>query len=153
MSQFTFRHLDVWKQGMGLVEQIYRSTQPFPRSEQYGITNQIRRATLSIPCNIAEGHCRRSTKAFMNHVSIALGSHGELETLLEVSCRLGFLGPDEHRRLSTLAATVGRLLNGLYNSLERTASGGERVDRQAKSHGSDQVSVGGPSGQRGSTSP
>lgn len=133
MSQFTFRHLDVWKQGMELVEEIYRSTRTFPSSEQYGVTSQVRRAALSIPCNVAEGHCRRSTKAFMNHVSIALGSHGELETVLDVSLRLAYLNRDEHKRLSALAASVGRLLNGLYNSLERTLARGERSDRTTKS--------------------
>src|SRR5687768_8824581 len=88
---FTYRDLDVWKQGMDLVEEVYKATKSFPTSELYGLTNQVRRAAISIPSNIAEGHCRRSTKAFANHVSIALGSGGELETCIELAARLGFL--------------------------------------------------------------
>jgi len=133
MAEFTFRELDAWKQGMALVEEIYRGTRMFPQSEQYGITSQIRRAALSIPCNVAEGHCRRSTRAFMNHVSIALGSLGELDTLVDVCHRLDYFQADEQQRLSGLAALVGRLLNGLYNSLERKLSAGrENVKRVAR---------------------
>jgi four helix bundle protein len=116
---FTFRNLDAWKLGMDLVEQCYRSTASFPRSELYGLTSQLRRAAVSIPSNIAEGHCRRSTKAFANHVSIALGSQGELDTCVEIGWRPGFLGKEEREALQVTTDSVGRLLNGLYRSLER----------------------------------
>ena len=126
-TTFTYRDLDVWKQGMDLVEQCYRTTAGFPSFELYGLTSQLRRAAVSIPSNVAEGHCRRTTKAYANHVSIALGSHGELETCIELSARLGFLKTLEATRLLTSADSVGRLLNGLYRSLEaRLASNSER---------------------------
>ena len=88
---FTYRDLDVWKSGMTLVEQCYRNTASFPQSELYGLTSQLRRAAVSIPANVAEGHCRGTTKAYANHVNIARGSHGELETCIELAFRLGLL--------------------------------------------------------------
>lgn len=107
---------------MDLVEQCYRSTAAFPKSEVYGLTSQIRRAAVSIPSNVAEGHCRRSTKAYANHVSIALGSHGELETCLELAARLGFLATPEQTRMLAMTDSVGRLLSGLHQALERKLS-------------------------------
>ena len=115
---FVYRDLETWQQAMTLVEECYRVTTSFPKSEQYGVSSQIRRAACSIPSNVAEGRCRRSTKVFANHVDIALGSHGELETCLEIALRLGFLAKPEKRKLSERCHVVGRLLNGLYNSLE-----------------------------------
>ena len=88
---FTYRDLDAWKLGMDLVEHCYRVTAIFPKSELYGLTSQMRRAAVSIPSNLAEGHCRHSTKVFINHVDIALGSHGELETCIELAGRLASL--------------------------------------------------------------
>jgi len=103
---------------MNLVDRIYRVTATFPRSEMYGLTSQIRRASVSIPSNLAEGNCRRSTKVFLNHVDIALGSQGELETCVEASGRLSFLPASDKDALLADVASVGRLLNGLYRSLQ-----------------------------------
>jgi len=103
---------------MDLVEQCYRTTATLPHSELYGLTSQLRRAAVSIPSNVAEGHCRRSTKAYANHVSISLGSHGELTTCIELCARLGFVKHVEANRLLECSNSVGRLLNGLYRSLE-----------------------------------
>jgi four helix bundle protein len=89
-------------------------TERFPRSELYGLTNQLRRAAVSIPANVAEGHCRRETKPFRHHVSIALGSHGELETYFELAVRLGFLSAADQKRVLELSDSVGRLLHGLH---------------------------------------
>jgi four helix bundle protein len=75
---------------MELAVDCYRITASFPRSELYGLTSQIRRAAVSIPSNVAEGHRRRTTKAHMNHVSIGLGSSGELDTCIALSERLNF---------------------------------------------------------------
>ena len=91
----------------------------FPKSELYGLTSQMRRAAISIPSNVAEGRCRHSTKVYINHVDIALGSHGELETCVEVATRLGFLSSPERKKTLETSDSVGRLLNGLYRSLER----------------------------------
>jgi four helix bundle protein len=118
-----YRNLKVWITAMDLVEGCYRATGAFPREEMYGLTSQIRRAACSIPANIAEGHCRRTTKAFANHVSIALGSHGELETSLEIAARLGFLSTTRKNEIMSNCDSVGRMLNGLYGSLERKMLG------------------------------
>jgi len=107
---------------MELVEYCYRSTAAFPKTELYGLTSQLRRAAISIPANLAEGHCRRTTKAYANHVSIAIGSHGELETCVELSWRLGFLSVEERVRILAVSDTVGRLLNGLYRVLAAKVS-------------------------------
>lgn len=121
---FTYKDLDAWRLSMQLVEAVYRATQEYPRSELYGLTGQTRRAAVSIPSNIAEGHCRRSTNAYSNHVSIALGSHGELCTLLELGRQLGFLPEGPRGELLALTDSVGRLLYGLHSALERR--GGRR---------------------------
>ena len=119
MPTITYRDLEVWKQGMALVEESYRVTAAFPRNELYGLTSQLRRAAISIPANIAEGHSRRETKPYRYHVSIAIGSHGELETYFELAMRLGFLSSEERNRLMTTCDSVGRLLSGLHRALER----------------------------------
>jgi four helix bundle protein len=113
-----YKDLDAWKSAMDLVEQCYRQSASFPRSEMYGLTSQLRRAVVSIPSNVAEGYCRRTTKAYANHVSIALGSHGELETLIELASRLGFLSATDRPPLQDRCDSVGRLLSGLYRALE-----------------------------------
>jgi four helix bundle protein len=113
-----FKKLDTWQQSMQLVEQIYKATANFPREELYGLTSQLRRAAVSVPSNVAEGYCRRSTKAYANHVGIALGSHAELETCLELACRLGFLSTANRDRFEEQTSSVGRLLSGLHRSLE-----------------------------------
>jgi four helix bundle protein len=119
MSQaFTYRDLDAWKQGVNLVEECYHTTVSFPVHERFGLTGQIRRAAVSIPANIAEGRCRHTTRAFANHVSIALGSVGELETCIEIAARLKFLSPPDAERLTASAGSVGRLLTALHRSLQ-----------------------------------
>src|SRR5580765_1526558 len=129
MPTFTYRNLIVWKQGIELVTQCYSLTERFPRSELYGLTNQLRRAAVSIPANVAEGHCRRETKPFRHHVSIAIGSHGELETYFELSVRLGFLSREECNRAMKRCDSVGRLLSGLHRALKR------RIERtKSESH-------------------
>src|SRR5437588_620934 len=84
-------HWFPWHMSMDFVELLYKETRNFPREELYGLTSQLRRAAVSIPSNVAEGYCRRRTKVYVNHVSIALGSHAELETCIEIASRLGFI--------------------------------------------------------------
>jgi four helix bundle protein len=114
----SFRDLEAWKQGMDLVEECYKASRLFPIEERYGLTSQLRRAAVSIPSNIAEGHCRRTTGAYANHVSIACGSEGELETCIELAERLGFLPHAETADLVERCTTVGKILTGLYSALE-----------------------------------
>jgi four helix bundle protein len=115
---FSYRDLNVWKQSMSVVEECYRITDSFPPSERIGLTNQIRRAAISIPASVAEGRCRHTTAAFLNHISVAMGAVGELETCIDLSARLGYLGPSDATRLVASIGAVGRLLSALHRSLD-----------------------------------
>ena len=115
----SFRDLEVWQLGMELVVQLYCATEKFPAAERYGLTSQIRRAGVSIPSNIAEGHARKSDGAYLNHVRIALGSQAELGTELELASRLGFLSPDHSAALLADVDRVRQMLHGLKRSLDR----------------------------------
>jgi four helix bundle protein len=115
----SFRDLDVWREAIELVVDCYRLTDTFPPSERYGLASQLRRSATSIPANIAEGHSRRSRRAYLNHVNIALGSEAEFATHLYVSLRLGFCSQDQVRLLSERRERIGRMLNALSTSLKR----------------------------------
>jgi four helix bundle protein len=114
----TYRELEAWQVSMTLVERCYAATRAFPLEERFGLTSQLRRAAISIPSNVAEGACRRTTNAFINHVSIALGSHAELETCVEIATRLGYLSESVRCELTKVSDSVGRLMNGLLHALE-----------------------------------
>jgi four helix bundle protein len=113
-----YRDLEAWKQAMDLAQNCYSLSAVFPRTEIYGLTSQLRRAAASIPSNLAEGYSRRTTRAYAYHVTIALGSHAEVETCLELASRLGFLSGSDRQRIQAVVDSVGRLLSGLYRSLE-----------------------------------
>jgi four helix bundle protein len=118
MSTFkSFRDLTVWQRSMTLVEEIYRVTGAFPRAEQFGLTSQIRRASVSIPSNIGEGKRRKKQRVFLNHLDIALGSQAEVEVQVEIAKRVGFLSSSEYERIQELVEEVGRMLNGLIASI------------------------------------
>jgi four helix bundle protein len=103
----------------------YRVTERFPRSELYGLTGQMRRAAVSIPSNVAEGHSRRMTKAYMNHVSISLGSAGERDTDIVLAERLQFLSRADAAKLGVANGEVSRMLHGLFNALEAKVRAGQ----------------------------
>ncbi len=117
-----YNDLIAWTKAMDLVEAVYQSTKAFPKEELYGLTSQLRRSAVSIPSNIAEGHCRNGRREFVHHLSIALGSLGELETQILIAGRLGYL--DEHAvaNLTVSTSEAGRLIVGLMHSLERHAA-------------------------------
>jgi four helix bundle protein len=114
-----YRELEVWQKAMDLVALVYRQTARFPREEMYGLRNQLRRASVSIPSNIAEGQGRRTTKEFLHHLSIARGSVLEVQTQVEIAKRLQYLTEDQAAELDRLIVMVLRLLNGLMNALDR----------------------------------
>ena len=87
----THKDLDVWKRGMSLVEQIYTATQKFPKEEMYGLTSQLRRASVSFPSNIAEGAARSSIKEYIQFLYIAVGSLSEIETQIIIADKLGYI--------------------------------------------------------------
>ena len=102
---------------MNFVLTVYRSTQSFPKTETYGLTAQLRRAAVSVPSNIAEGQARRSTGEFRQFLGNARGSLVEVETQVLIARELGYLVENESDKLLADATEVGRLLNGLVNSL------------------------------------
>jgi four helix bundle protein len=117
MAVRNYRELIAWQKAMDLVVLVYKASARFPREEVYALTSQLRRAVVAIPSNIAEGQGRRSTREFLNFLSIAHGSLREVETQVIIAQRLKYLCDTEANVLLELAAEVGRLLNGLSNSL------------------------------------
>lgn len=87
----THKDLDVWQEGIELVTKVYAVVQDFPKEEKFGLVDQIKRASVSIPSNIAEGAARNSKKEFIHYLHIALGSLSELETQLTIASKLNFL--------------------------------------------------------------
>ena len=130
-----YKQLDAWQLSMTFVERCYQATAAFPREELYGLTSQIRRAAVSIPSNVAEGYCRRKTKIYAHHVSISLGSHGELETCLELAHRLGFLSATMRDTLEDEIEVIGKLLSGLHRSLEAKIVNAEAEVRARRAAG------------------
>ena len=104
---------------MDLVIEIYNVTKGFPIQEIYGITNQLRRAAVSIPSNIAEGAARHTKKEFMNFLHVAQASLSELDTQIEIANRLGFI--DAHRRqsLNGKMEPVDKMITGLIRHLSK----------------------------------
>jgi four helix bundle protein len=119
----SYRDLVAWQKAMDLVVAIYGLTRDWPREEVYGLTSQIRRAAVSVPSNIAEGQGRQSPKEFLNHLSMAYGSLMELETQLVIAARLGYVAQDPCEATLAQANEVGRLINGLCNSIREPSVG------------------------------
>ena len=105
---------------MTLVEEIYMMTRSFPRDERFGLTAQIRRASVSIPSNIGEGKRRKREKAFLHHLDIALGSQAEVDVQLEIARRVGYVKDVDYRRIAQHIDEVGRMLNGLISSMKES---------------------------------
>ncbi len=118
MKVKSYRDLETWQQAMALVMEVYRVTKIFPKEELFGLTSQLRRATVSIPSNIAEGQGRTSTKEFLHHLAIAYGSLCEAETQLLIGRQLEYMSQQDYSSITELTARVGRLINGLTNSLQ-----------------------------------
>ena len=116
----SFRDLIVWDKSMELVKEVYRMTKSFPKEEIFGLTSQVRRAAVSIPSNIAEGHARLSRKEFQHFLGNARGSLAELQTQIIIGKELGFLSDKEMDDIIKKATDVARLLNGLLSSLRKS---------------------------------
>jgi four helix bundle protein len=114
-----FRDLRVWQGGIDVVEAIYRASARFPKSEVFGLSAQLRRAAVSVPSNIAEGHARSSTKDYLHHISIGLGSLAEVETQLEIAFRLGYIATADLGAILDQTAALGKQLHALRDALLR----------------------------------
>jgi four helix bundle protein len=117
MAVNSFRDLRVWQVGMDLVEEMYHLTDSFPKHETFGLASQMRRAAVSVPSNIAEGHTREHTKEYLHHLSMAHASLAELETQLEIAKRLGYVPADQFGELLERFRSLGRQLYSLRNAL------------------------------------
>jgi four helix bundle protein len=118
----SYRELIAWQKAMKLVTEIYSATHHFPVEERFGITNQLRRAVVSVPSNIAEGQARFSQKEFHHFLSQARGSLVEIETQLLISEGLKYLPPGKAEQLLADAEELGRILNGLIASIKNRAA-------------------------------
>ena len=116
----SFRDLIAWQKAMDLADLVYDVTEPFPDRERLGLAYQMRKSAVSIPSNIAEGH-RRRTPSYINHLQIALGSHGELDTQCELATRRMFIKPMDRLKVEALLEEVGKLTHGLLRSLSPTS--------------------------------
>jgi four helix bundle protein len=117
----SYRDLIAWRKAMNLVTAVYRETKSFPRDELYGLTNQLRRAAVSVPSNIADCQARFSRKEFHHFLSQARGSLVEIETQLTIAENLGYLTQNQTSPLLAQAAELGKILNGLMGSIRSAA--------------------------------
>ncbi len=115
----SYRDLEVWKKAIILVTEIYAISKDFPKEEMYSLTNQIRKAAVSIPSNIAEGWGRNKTKEYIQFLRIARGSLLEVETQLIIARNLGYTDSQTMKKISQKTETVNKMLNALINSLNK----------------------------------
>lgn len=119
----SYRDLRVWQEAMALAEDCYGLTRRFPRDEMYGMTSQIRRASVSIAANIAEGHGREQTGSFVQALRVAQGSLKELETHLILAQRVGLALNEAVDPLLSRCETLGRQIRSLIRSLQQRSAG------------------------------
>ena len=117
MSSKHYKELIVWQKAMDLVEKVYLVTKSLPKDEIYGLTNQLRRAAVSIPSNIAEGNTRHATQDYVRFLNIARGSVSEVETQLEICLRLGYASKEQTEPAFALCQEIGRMLNAIIYKL------------------------------------
>lgn len=112
-----YKDLIVWQKSIDLVVEIYKTTKDFPREELYGLISQIRRASVSIPSNIAEGYMRFYRKEYIKFLLIALGSCAELETQIILAEKLGFLKVSEKEIIADRINEINRMIMGIVKKL------------------------------------
>ena len=115
----THKDLGVWKKSINFVTSIYKVTKSFPREELNGLVSQIRRASVSIPSNIAEGAVRKGKQEFRQFLHIALSSAAEVDTQLVISRNLDFISEEEFRELSGELDSISKMTQGLIKSLDK----------------------------------
>jgi four helix bundle protein len=113
----SYRDLIAWQKSIDFVTEIYRCTRTFPKEETYGLMSQLRRAAVSVPSNIAEGHARLTTGEFRQFLGQSLGSLTEIESQIQIANRLGYVGREDSNRLLEHSAEIGKIVRGLLQSL------------------------------------
>lgn len=122
-TQPGYRGLRVWQRAVDLGVEVYQLTRAFPKSEQYALTTQLRRAATSVVGNIAEGNARYAVREYTHHLAIAHGSTAEVEALVHLATRLGYATEAASAPVLTLCAEVGRMLRSLTKVLQSPPKG------------------------------
>lgn len=112
-----YKGLIVWQKAMDLVEETYRIAKGLPREELYALSDQMRRAAISIPSNIAEGHVRKTKKEYANFLSVARGSNAELQTQFQICIRLGYATEERIEKAIQLTEEIGKMLQAIIQKL------------------------------------
>ena len=128
----TYRDLIAWQKAMSLARKVYAETEVLPKREAFGLVDQMRRAAVSIPSNIAEGYGRLTDLQFRHFLGTARGSTFELQTQTELTIDLGYLDEERGRNLLEQEAEVGRILNGLLKSLRTNSANSANPASSAK---------------------
>ncbi len=118
----SYRELRAWKKAIDLVVEVYRLCKLLPKEETYGLSDQMRRAAVSIPSNIAEGQARESINDFIRFLHIAQGSRAELETQLEICAQLNYISREELSLAENYLAETGRMVSKLIKSLHNSSN-------------------------------
>ena len=118
MASKNYQDLIVWQKSMDLAVSVYKTIRNLPKEELYSLSDQIRRAVVSIPSNIAEGQQRNSAKEFRHFLIISKGSLGELETQIMLCERLNYLDKSQSKAILEQCIEIGKMLNGLISSLQ-----------------------------------
>ena len=113
----SYRELAVWNKSIDLVEEVYRLIKLLPDDERFSLADQLRRASVSIPSNIAEGHGRSTTKEYLRFLSIAQGSKNEVETQLIICVRLGYLNETRISKALSFCDEIGKMISAITNKL------------------------------------
>lgn len=115
----SYRELTVWKKSLDLSVEIYKVTERWPKSELYGLVSQVRRSSVSIPSNIAEGQRRGHTLEYIQFLKIAYGSGAELETQLLIALKIGYLKSKDYDKLNSELEEIMKMLNKLISVLSK----------------------------------
>ena len=123
----THKDLRVWQQSIEMVTSIYLMTQSFPKEEMFGLVSQLRRASVSVPSNIAEGYARGTDKEKLHFLRISSGSMSEVETQLMLSLNLGYIDLEKYNELSETVTSVWKQLNSLISSIKKKLTPQEQL--------------------------
>ncbi|MFA7445994.1 MAG: four helix bundle protein [Flavobacteriaceae bacterium] len=118
-STHNFRKLSIWKEGIDIAKETYANTKIFPKSEVYGLSSQMQRASVSIPSNIAEGTARKSNKHFVQYLETALGSAYEWETQLIIAYEIGYISEKTFNHLETKINKIQSMISKFINGLDQ----------------------------------
>ena len=121
----THKDLRVWQQSIEMVTSIYLMTQSFPKEEMFGLVSQLRRASVSVPSNIAEGYARGTDKEKLHFLRMSSGSMSEVETQLLLSLNLGYIDQEKYNELSGTVTSVWKQLNSLISSIKKKVASQE----------------------------